>query len=184
MGPRYSLAVAADEWPELTMAQILDSGILQYPRTELPAFNQTAVAAWRMGDHAAAMWLYWDPDDRAEPFTHEIEVARWQDGRWRPLGDRATAPAPGGLSWRLSEPVEWTATAQSRLISSTLWVVGGIARDADVQAEVRQQEVQRSAHPDVQSGCLLLGVEVPPVASVSVDSIPSRTFAHRSPSSH
>ena len=184
MGPRYSRAVAVDEWPELTLGQILDSGIPQYSGTELPAFNQTAVAAWRMGDYAAAMWLYWDPDDRAAPFTHEIEVARWQDGRWRPLGDRAER---AGSRWAVlaalrAGRVDRNGAAPTHYLDA----LGGgrDARDADVQAEVRQEEVQRSAHPDPQSRCLLLGVEVPPVASVSVDSIPSRTFGHWSPSSH
>lgn len=90
--------VAKDQWVELTLPDILDAGIPPYPKGELPEFTQAAVASWRMGDYGAAMWLYWDPDDLGLPITHEIEVARWQDGRWRPLGDTAIAPAHRGYS--------------------------------------------------------------------------------------
>jgi hypothetical protein len=160
------------------LSQILDEGIPAYPEAELPPFTQAAVASWRMGNYGAAMWLYWDPDDVALPFTHEIEAATREQGRWRPLGPRRRTLAPGGLSWRPGKPIEWTATNQVRLSTSTLWVLGGVARDRGIEVRVAQGETRRTGHPDPQSSCVLIGAEVPPVAVVAVDSDDTRTLGH------
>jgi hypothetical protein len=170
--------VSQDDWRELTVSEILDKGIPPFPEPELPPFTQAAAAAWRVGDYGAAMWLYWDPDDLALPFTHEIEAAKWQEGRWRPLGEGAGAGAPGGLGWRPNGTVEWTATIQVRLKTSTLWVLGGVARDTASEVELAQGETRRTVHPDPQSCCVLVGVEVPPVAAVTVESEHTRTLDH------
>jgi hypothetical protein len=170
--------VAQDDWPELTLADILDRGIPPYPEPELPEFTQAAVASCRMGDYGAAMWLYWDPADEASPFTHEIEAAKWEGGQWRPLGAGSGGLAPGGLIWRPSEPIEWTATALVRLRASSIWVLGGVARDTLTAVEVDQGDLRRAVTPDPRSCCVLVGVEVPPDAMVTVDSRQSRTLGH------
>lgn len=171
-------AVGQEDWPELSLAEIVENGIPSWPEGELPAFTEAAVACWKNGDYAAAMWLYWDPDDLPLPLTHEIEVAKWENGRWSALGERVMAPAPGPLAWRPAEPVEWTATTQTILTTSTLWVLGGVARDNQAVAEVLQGESRWTQLPDAQSDCFLIGVEVPPIASVVVDSMPTRTLGH------
>lgn len=179
VGHRYSRAVVLeDEWPELSLTEVLDGGIPPYASTELLPRNQAAVASWREGDCGAAMWLYSDPDDLALPFTHEIEVARWEEGSWRILGESAMALAPGGLTWRPTDPVQWTATAQVLLATATMWVLGGVARDGQVTAEVVQAEERRSYSPDTQSNCFLIGVQVPPQATVTVASCPPRSLGH------
>jgi len=98
--------MSQEDWPKLSVAEVLDGGIPPYPETELPGFTEVAVASWRMGDYGAAMWLYWDPDDLSLPLTHDIEVARWEQGGWRPLTDRIYGSVPGGLTWRPTVPVE------------------------------------------------------------------------------
>lgn len=168
-----------EDWPELSLTEIIENGIPSWPEGELPAFTEAAVAWWRKGDYAAAMWLYWDPDDLPLPLTHEIEIAKWDEGRWTSLGDRALAAAPGPLSWRPARSVEWTVTAKADLGNSTLWVLGGVAHDGQVVAEVFQGEPRWTELPDAQSECFLIGVEVPPIANVVVESMPPRTLGHR-----
>ncbi len=168
----------ASAWPQLKLAEILDGGIPPYPSEDVPPHASAAVALWRDGDLGAAMWLYADPDDLVAPYSHEIEVARWQDGRWRPLGAGHGGPAPGGLAWRPAVAVAWTTTSQILLEESTLWVLGGVAQDVQRRALVRQAGEQRAEAPDRQSSCLLVGVRVPPVAEVAVDGEFLRELRH------
>jgi hypothetical protein len=59
------------------------------------------------------------------------------------LGERPRRLGPGGLTWRAAEAIEWTATTEVRRGASTIWVLGGVAHDALIQAQVDQGEIRR-----------------------------------------
>src|SRR5947209_6633046 len=82
-----------DEWPEWQAFDIIDRGLPRVPGPVLPAFNEVPVAVWRRGILGAVLFIYFDPDDLAEPYSQDIEVLQQGDCRsWVTL-------SRGGSDW-------------------------------------------------------------------------------------